>query len=75
MSWLGIDRETVRLFSIANGSIRSETEAYGEQVKRHKQGGWASARYQRHEDKLALQNIKQAVELINEFCADSGYAV
>ena len=63
-----IDRENVRLFSVVYNEILSETEAFGEELKRHKQGGWASARYQRHEDHLALRNLKQAVEIIEAFC-------
>lgn len=63
-----VDREGVRLFSVAWGRIQSQTEAMGEELKRHKQGGWAAARYQRHADNLALHNLKQAVELIDAFC-------
>jgi peptide chain release factor subunit 1 len=64
-----IDRESVRLFSVAWGKIQPETEAFGEELKRHKQGGWAAARYQRREDNLALHNLKQAVEVIQAYCA------
>lgn len=63
-----IDRESVRLFSVAWGRIQAQSEAMGEELKHHKQGGWAAARYQRHEDNLALHNLKQAVELVEAFC-------
>jgi len=63
-----IDKEGLRLFSVAWGKIQSETEAFGEELKRHKQGGWAAARYQRREDNLALHNLKQAVEIAQAFC-------
>jgi len=63
-----VDKESVRLFSVAWGKIQSETEAFGEELKRHKQGGWAAARYQRREDNLALHNLKQAVEVMQAFC-------
>jgi len=63
-----IDKESVRLFSVAWGKIQSETEAFGKELKRHKQGGWAAARYQRREDNLALHNLKQAVEITQVFC-------
>lgn len=62
-----LDRETVRLFSVAGARIQSETELIGEELKRHKQGGWAAARYQRHADNLALHNLKQAVEVTQTF--------
>jgi peptide chain release factor subunit 1 len=68
-----IDRESVRLFSVSAREISSETEAFGEELKRHKQGGWAAARYQRHEDNIVHQNLKQAIELIESFCQKTGY--
>ena len=67
-----LDRESLRLFSIDWGGIRAETESVGEELKRHKQGGWAAARYQRHEDNLALLNLKQAAEVVQAFCETSG---
>jgi peptide subunit release factor 1 (eRF1) len=38
----------------------------GEDVKRHKKGGWAAARYQRHEDEAAYRNLKDAAEMTAE---------
>jgi peptide chain release factor subunit 1 len=63
-----VDKESVRLFSVALGRIEAQTEAFGEELKHHKQGGWAAARYQRHEDNLALHNLKQAVDVMQAFC-------
>lgn len=67
-----VDKESVRLFSVVGGEIESATEAFGEELKHHRQGGWAAARYQRHQDNLALHNLKQAVEVIEDFCQTSG---
>jgi peptide chain release factor subunit 1 len=67
-----VDRQTLRLFAVAWGGIRSVTEAAGEELKRHKQGGYAAARYQRHEDNLALHNLKAAVETVQTYCQRSG---
>lgn len=66
------DQRSVRLFSVAGGKIQTVTESFGEDLKRHKQGGWAAARYQRHEDNLVLHNLKQAVEVVQAFCQDTG---
>jgi len=63
-----VGRTNLRLFAIRGGSIVSETEAVGEQLKRHKQGGWSATKYQRQEDNLALHNLKQAVEVIDHYC-------
>ena len=68
-----VDRQSVRLFGVEWGEIHAETEAFGEEIKRHRQGGWAAARYQRHEDNLALHNLKQTVELIEAFSAQRGH--
>ncbi len=68
-----VDNEKVRLFSVAWGRIQAESEAFGQGVKRHKQGGWAAARYQRHEDHLALRNLKNAVDVMEAFCQEWEY--
>ncbi len=67
-----LDRERLRLFSVAWGRIQSKTEAFGEELKRHKQGGWSAAGYQRHEDNLALHNLKYGIELIQKFTKSTG---
>jgi peptide chain release factor subunit 1 len=67
-----IDRQSVRLFSVTWGRIEAASESIGEEIKHHRQGGWAAARYQRHEDNLALHNLKQAVEVIDLFCQEAG---
>lgn len=63
-----VDRTALRLFSVNWGTIQSETEAAGEQFKRHKQGGWSATKYQRQADNLALQNLKNAVEVLRDYC-------
>jgi peptide chain release factor subunit 1 len=65
-----VDRTALRLFTVRSGAVYAETEAVGEGLKRHRQGGWAAARYQRHEDNLALHNLKQAVEVIRTYCEE-----
>jgi peptide chain release factor subunit 1 len=66
-----VDRQTLRLFAVAWGKIQSVSEAAGEELKRHKQGGYSATRYQRHEDNLALHNLKAAVETIQSYCQES----
>lgn len=67
-----VDRTSLRLFTVSAGTIHSETEAVGEQLKRHKQGGWSATKYQRREDNLALHNLKQAVEVMRVYCEEKG---
>jgi len=67
-----IGGESIRLFSVAQGRVQSGTEAMGEEIKRHRQGGKAAARYQRRVVNLALRNLKQAVEITQAFCQRTG---
>jgi peptide chain release factor subunit 1 len=65
-----LDNESLRLFQVTAGAIRTESETSGEEIKRHRQGGWSAARFQRHEGNLALHNLKQAAQMIQDFCQE-----
>lgn len=60
------DREGARIFVFNLGRVEDITHVVGEDVKRHKQGGLAAARYQRHEDEAAYRNLKEAAEVTAE---------
>jgi len=57
-----VGREGTRLFVFHLGELEEAGGTLGEDVKRHKQGGWAATRYQRHVDGVAFQNLKEAAE-------------
>ncbi|MCS7039641.1 MAG: Vms1/Ankzf1 family peptidyl-tRNA hydrolase [Anaerolineae bacterium] len=59
---VAVDRQGARFFSFHLGVLEEATGMVGEEVRRHKQGGWAAQRYQRHEDETALANLREAVE-------------
>ena len=62
-----VDSEGARLY-IFNMGILEAVEGYlGEEVKLHKAGGWAQARYQRHESGVARGNLQDAAEIAEEF--------
>ena len=63
-----ISREGARFFIFEQGEAEEVGSLAGEDVKRHKQGGWASSRYQRHEDAAAYRNLKEAAEATADFC-------
>ncbi len=65
-----VDKEGAHLFVFHLGVLESVTGVAGEDIKRHKQGGWAAARYQRHEDTAAYRNLKEASEMVGEFVRD-----
>lgn len=62
-----VDKEGAHLFVFHLGVLESATGVAGEDIKRHKQGGWSSSRFQRHEDAAAYRNLKEASEMIGEF--------
>lgn len=65
-----VDQEGARLFIYNVGELEEATGTLGAEVKHHKQGGWAAARYQRRAEGRAQQNLKAAAELAARFYAD-----
>lgn len=57
-----VDREQVRLFLVQLGGIEEKEGWVGQEVKHHKQGGFSAKQYQRREDQLARQNLRQSAE-------------
>jgi peptide chain release factor subunit 1 len=62
-----LDREGGHLFMFNLGQLEGVSGVAGEDVKRHKQGGRAAARYQRRDDTAAYRNLKEVVDMTNEF--------
>ena len=55
-----VDRGGARLFVYHLGALEDSVGTLGEEVKHHKQGGWAAQKLQRYEDQEAHQNLKEA---------------
>jgi len=64
---VAIDKQGARFYSFHLGALEEVVGALGEDVKRHKQGGWSASRYQRHEDEAAKSNLKSFMELTDDF--------
>lgn len=62
-----IDQEGARLYLFDMGTLVAADGYLGEEVKLHKAGGWASARYQRRETGVAKNNQQDAAEIAEEF--------
>ncbi|GAB4528309.1 MAG: hypothetical protein Kow0063_04400 [Anaerolineae bacterium] len=62
-----VDREEARLFLIHMGEIVETAGTLGEETKRHKQGGWAAQKLQRHEDVQAGHNLRLAANVAIDF--------
>jgi peptide chain release factor subunit 1 len=66
-----VDRERARFFLARLGQIEEKSEWVGQDLKRHKQGGSAATRLQRHVDVQAEQNLKVAAEETVRFCKEN----
>jgi peptide chain release factor subunit 1 len=62
-----VQREGARLFQIELGEIVARSGSVGEETKRHKQGGWAAQKLQRHEDVQASHNLRAAANVAIDF--------
>ncbi len=62
-----VNRDHARFFAISLGEITEFSRDLPPTPARQKQGGWSAARYQRHVDALALQNLRQAAHLVDDF--------
>ncbi len=66
-----VDREGARFFLMHLGQIDENEEMTGEELRRHKQGGWAAQRYQRRVDRQAGQNLKAVAHAATQFFTDN----
>ncbi|MBI4789407.1 MAG: hypothetical protein HY782_20450 [Chloroflexi bacterium] len=62
-----VDRDHARFFAMQMGEITEFSPELPPTPGRQKQGGPSAARFQRHADALALQNLKQAARLAHGF--------
>jgi peptide chain release factor subunit 1 len=62
-----VDREGARLFRIHMGEVTRTAGTLGEETRRHKQGGWAAQKLQRHEDVQAGHNLRSAANVATDF--------
>jgi peptide chain release factor subunit 1 len=66
-----VEREGARLFLFQMGELREVSGFLGDQLKRHRQGGWAAKRLQRRADSAAQQNFKDVARVAESFCNDN----
>jgi peptide subunit release factor 1 (eRF1) len=62
-----VDREGARAIIYHLGALEDSAGTLGNEVKRHKQGGWAAQKLQRHEDEEAKHNFKDAAAWAGEY--------
>jgi peptide chain release factor subunit 1 len=57
-----VGRERGDLYELLDGRLELVTSRFEEQPRRHDQGGWSQANYQRHVDNLAERHLRDFVE-------------
>jgi peptide subunit release factor 1 (eRF1) len=62
-----VDRGGARLFVYHLGALEDSVGTLGDEVKHHKQGGWAAQKLQRYEDQEARHNLKEAAAWADEY--------
>jgi peptide chain release factor subunit 1 len=60
-----LDTNKARVFVFRLASIERTEQVTGEKTRRHSQGGWSQARYQRHIENFHLQHIKDVVDTLD----------
>ncbi|MBD0291510.1 MAG: hypothetical protein ICV74_09655 [Thermoleophilia bacterium] len=61
-----LSREQGRFFRLRAGQLEEVTDMSDEQPRRHDQGGWSQARFQRHVDKLASEHLREVAEHLDK---------
>jgi peptide chain release factor subunit 1 len=57
-----VGREQGRLYRLRAGRLEDVADHFDEQPRRHDQGGWSQANYQRHIDNLAHEHLRTVAE-------------
>jgi peptide chain release factor subunit 1 len=57
-----VSREKGRLYRLRGGRLEDVADHFDEQPRRHDQGGWSQANYQRHIDNLAQEHLRTVAE-------------
>ena len=57
-----LDTNKARIFVFGLAALERSQQVAGEKTRRHSQGGWSQARYQRHIENLHSQHVKDVVE-------------
>jgi peptide subunit release factor 1 (eRF1) len=64
------DTNSARIFVFAANTVERSEQIEGTKTRRHKMGGWAQARYQRHIDNFHLQHAKEIADTLARIVRD-----
>lgn len=67
-----LDSHRARIFVFSLAAVEHSQQITGEKTRRHSQGGWSQARYQRHVENYHQQHLKEAVDALDRLVRDEG---
>lgn len=65
-----LDTNTARIFVFSLAAVERSQQVSGEKTRRHSQGGWSQARYQRHVEQYHQQHLKEVVDALDQLMRD-----
>jgi peptide chain release factor subunit 1 len=60
-----VSREQGQIYRLQAGRLEEIADHFDEQPRRHDQGGWSQARFQRHVDELAQEHLRRVAEEVD----------
>ena len=60
-----VSREQGQFYRLSAGRLEEVADYFEEQPRRHDQGGWSQARYQRHVDELAEEHLRRVAAALD----------
>jgi peptide chain release factor subunit 1 len=60
-----VSRERGEVYRLRDGKLLEVVDERDEQPRRHDQGGWSQARFQRHIDELAAEHVRRVASALN----------
>jgi peptide chain release factor subunit 1 len=60
-----LDTNKARIFVFGLAALERSRQIAGEKTRRHSQGGWSQARYQRHLENFHSQHVKEVVDALD----------
>ena len=67
-----LGREEGRFYRLRDGRLEEVTDLSEDQPRRHDQGGWSQARFQRHVDELAADHLRRVADELDKVVHRSG---
>lgn len=71
---VAVDKEGGRIFLFHLGELEEALGTMGEELKHHKQGGWAAERLQRRAEEIASRNLRDVADMLKTYAQNERIA-